>query len=93
MTQLLQWLGCVSVFLAVWTAFVTKSIPMEVPDTCMEVIYYSPIYLLMAFACYSLTVVGYRTATFNDCQEAAEELKKEIKEARKDLKNKGFTFS
>ena len=80
-------------FLAVWTAFVTKSTPINTPDNCMEVIYYLPIYLLMGFACYSLTIVGYRIATFNDCEEAAEELKCEIKEARKDFENKGFIFS
>ena len=28
------------------------------------------------FQCYSLAVVGYRVATFNDCVAASEELKK-----------------
>ena len=92
MTQLLQWLGYVSVFLAVWIAFVTKSTPFDAPDNCMEVIYYLPIYLLMGFACYSLTIVGYGIATFKDCEEAAEELKHEIKDARKDFKKKGFIY-
>ena len=93
MTQLLQWLGFISVFMAVWTALVTKSVPIEIPNNCMDVLYYLPIYLLMAFACYSLAVVGYRVATFNDCEIAAEELKQEIEDARKDLKKKGFNFT
>ena len=93
MTQLLQWLGCVGMFLAVWTAFVTKWISVDITDDWMELVYYLPIYLLMTFACYSLAAVGYRVATFNDCGEAAEELKHEIEEARKDLKQKGFIFS
>jgi dolichyl-phosphate mannosyltransferase polypeptide 3 len=50
-----------------------------------------PIYALIAFACYSLAVIGYRVATFNDCTDAAEELRKQINEARADLKSKGFT--
>ena len=93
MTQVLQWLGFISVFMAVWTALVTKSVPIEIPNNCMDVLYYLPIYLLMAFACYSLAVVGYRVATFNDCEIAAEELKQEIEDARKDLKKKGFKFT
>ena len=93
MTQLLQWLGGVGAFTALWTAFVTKWISVDIPDNCMEVMYYLPIYLLMSFACYSLAAVGYRVATFNDCKQAAEELKHEIEDARKDLKRKGFTFS
>ena len=41
---------------------------------------------------YSVVVILYRVATFNDCNEAAIELKQQIEEARKDLKSKGFKF-
>lgn len=41
---------------------------------------------------YAVITVLYRTFTFNDCTEAAEELQKEIKEARADLRTKGMKF-
>lgn len=49
-----------------------------------------PVYLLVAFGCYSLATVGYRVATFNDCEDAAKELQAQIKEAKEDLKKKGL---
>lgn len=49
-----------------------------------------PVYLLVVFGCYSLATVGYRVATFNDCEDAAKELQAQIKEAKADLKKKGL---
>ncbi len=49
-----------------------------------------PVYLLVAIGCYSLATVGYRVATFNDCEDAAKELQAQIKEAKEDLKKKGL---
>lgn len=40
-----------------------------------------------------MTTVLYRTLTFNECKEAAAELMDEIKEAKSDLKSKGFKFA
>lgn len=42
---------------------------------------------------YAITTVIYRTLTFNECKEAADELMKEIQEAKSDLKSKGFEFN
>ena len=42
--------------------------------------------------CYSLISVGYQLMTFNDCKEAADEIKQEIQTARRDLASKGFKF-
>lgn len=42
---------------------------------------------------YSVTVVLYRTLTFNNCEEAAKELLEQIKEAKKDLRSKGMVLS
>ena len=42
--------------------------------------------------CYSLISVGYQLMTFNDCKEAADEIKQEIQMARRDLASKGFKF-
>lgn len=41
---------------------------------------------------YSVFTVLYRVFTFNDCPEAAEELQRQIKEARGDLTGRGFKF-
>lgn len=45
------------------------------------------IYLLQA---YSIFIVLYRTFTFNDCPEAADEVQRQIKEAKEDLASKGL---
>jgi dolichyl-phosphate mannosyltransferase polypeptide 3 len=37
-------------------------------------------------------VIAYRVYSFNDCTEAAAELKQQIAEARADLKKKGLKF-
>lgn len=39
---------------------------------------------------YSVFVVLYRTFTFNDCPDAAEEIQRQIKEAKADLATKGL---
>ncbi|CAI9737265.1 Hypothetical predicted protein [Octopus vulgaris] len=51
-----------------------------------------PLYLIISFACVSLGIIGYHVATFNDCINAASELKQQLKEARKDLEKRGFKF-
>lgn len=44
------------------------------------------------FKGYSVYTVLYRVFTFNDCPEAAEEIQKQIEEAKADLSAKGFKF-
>ena len=39
-----------------------------------------------------LAILVYRIRTFNDCPEAAAELRKQIEQAREDLSAKGFKF-
>lgn len=51
-----------------------------------------PIYTIILFGIISALIVLYRTFTFNGCPEAYEELKAEIKDAKNDLKQKGFEF-
>lgn len=48
-----------------------------------------PFYLVVLFCCYSLFVIGVGLATFPECPEAATELKRDIDEARKALREKG----
>ncbi|XP_061787104.1 dolichol-phosphate mannosyltransferase subunit 3 [Nerophis lumbriciformis] len=90
MTKLLEWLFGVSVVLAVWAVVAFDLLDLEVPHPYREVAWPMPLYLLVSFGCYSLATVGYRLATFNDCDQAAEELQRQIREAREDLKRKGL---
>lgn len=41
---------------------------------------------------YAAGSVVYGVATFNNCLTASDELRQEIKEAKKDLRGKGITF-
>uniref|UniRef100_A0A3Q3XFL3 Dolichol-phosphate mannosyltransferase subunit 3 n=1 Tax=Mola mola TaxID=94237 RepID=A0A3Q3XFL3_MOLML len=90
MTKLLQWLFGVSALVAVWALLTFDLLDLSLPQTYREVAWPMPVYLLVSFGCYSLAIVGYRVATFNDCEEAAEELRQQIKEAKEDLRKKGL---
>ncbi|MEQ2186006.1 Dolichol-phosphate mannosyltransferase subunit 3, partial [Goodea atripinnis] len=90
MTKLLQWLLGVSLLGAIWTVVAFDLLGLSLPRTYREVAWPMPLYLLVSFGCYSLATVGYRVATFNDCDEAARELQEQIKEAKDDLKKKGL---
>ncbi|MEQ2213638.1 hypothetical protein XENOCAPTIV_018292, partial [Xenoophorus captivus] len=90
MTKLLQWLLGVSLLGAIWTVVAFDLLELSLPRTYREVAWPMPLYLLVSFGCYSLATVGYRVATFNDCDEAARELQEQIKEAKDDLKKKGL---
>ena len=50
-----------------------------------------PIYCVAVFGLVSAFIVLYRTFTFNDCDDAAVELKAQIEDAKKFLKGKGLT--
>ncbi|XP_008336102.1 dolichol-phosphate mannosyltransferase subunit 3-like [Cynoglossus semilaevis] len=90
MTKLLQWLLGVSLLVAVWALVTWDLLDLSLPDTYRDVAWPMPLYLLVSFGCYSLATVGYRVATFNDCEDAALELQQQIKEAKDDLKRKGL---
>lgn len=90
MTKLLEWLFGVSVVVAAWALVTFDLLDLSLPQTYREVAWPMPLYLLVSFGCYALATVGYRLATFNDCEEASKELQRQIKEAREDLKRKGL---
>ncbi|XP_070558148.1 dolichol-phosphate mannosyltransferase subunit 3-like [Ptychodera flava] len=92
-TKLVQWLVVVSLFFTVWASIVFEMTPVNLSTNIRQVILPLPIFVVIVLGCYALAVIGYRTATFNDCIEAAEELKKEIEMAREDLKKKGLKIS
>uniref|UniRef100_A0A3B3Z9X8 Dolichol-phosphate mannosyltransferase subunit 3 n=1 Tax=Periophthalmus magnuspinnatus TaxID=409849 RepID=A0A3B3Z9X8_9GOBI len=90
MTKLVEWLVGVTVVLVGWAVVSFDLLDLRLPDTYREVAWPMPLYLLVSFGCYSLATVGYRVATFNDCEEAARELQEQIKEAKEDLRKKGL---
>jgi len=49
-----------------------------------------PLVLVAFFGIVSVGVIAFRVYNFNDCVEAADELKKQIHEAQEDLKKRGL---
>ncbi|KAG9470723.1 dolichol-phosphate mannosyltransferase subunit 3 [Eleutherodactylus coqui] len=92
MTKLAEWLLSLSFLGGVWVTLTFGLLGVALPRACWEVVWPLPIYLLVVFGCYSLATVGYRVATFNDCEEAARELQAQIQEARGDLTRRGLRF-
>lgn len=92
MTKLMQWLFGLTLLAAVWALITFDLMDLNLPQIYRDVAWPMPAYLLVSFGCYSLGVIGYRVATFNDCKEASRELHVHIKEAREDLKKKGLRF-
>ncbi|XP_064607140.1 dolichol-phosphate mannosyltransferase subunit 3-like isoform X2 [Liolophura sinensis] len=93
MSKLMEWLLGGGLFLGVWSAIAFEYVQLNLSSSSHFVVLALPIYLLIGFACYSLAVIGYRVATFNDCADAASELQKQINDAKEDLARKGFKFS
>ncbi|XP_032233204.1 dolichol-phosphate mannosyltransferase subunit 3 [Nematostella vectensis] len=91
MTKLLQWLSFGGLAFTLWISLLL-GFPLKLSHQMREVVLPLPVYAVIVFGCYSLAVVGYRVATFNDCVEASDSLQKEILEAREDLESKGFKF-
>ncbi|KAK3765468.1 hypothetical protein RRG08_017143 [Elysia crispata] len=91
--KLYQWLLAASIFMAAWLSYVAGFFQTNLRQEYHNIILVLPIYLLMAFASYSLALLGYRVATFNDCIDAAEELQEDVKEARKDLERIGYKYA
>ncbi|XP_042296128.1 dolichol-phosphate mannosyltransferase subunit 3-like [Sceloporus undulatus] len=93
MTKLLQWLWSLGLLGVVWATLTLDLLGLSpLPPPWYQVLWPLPTYLLVVFGCYSLAVVGYRVATFNDCEEASLELQAQIREARDDLAHHGLKF-
>ncbi|XP_053133541.1 dolichol-phosphate mannosyltransferase subunit 3 [Hemicordylus capensis] len=93
MTKLLQWLSTLTLLGAIWAALTLNLLGLHpLPSPLYQVLWPLPTYFLVAFGCYSLGTVGYRLATFNDCEDAARELQAQIREARDDLTQRGLKF-
>jgi len=86
----MEWLVVAAVILVPWTAVVTKTIQNEFTDTNFLNILLLPVVLVGIFGIVSVGVIAFRVYNFNDCVEAADELKKQIHEAQEDLKKRGL---
>ncbi|XP_007946696.1 dolichol-phosphate mannosyltransferase subunit 3 [Orycteropus afer afer] len=93
MTKLAQWLWGLALLGSTWAALTMgPTLGLELPLTCREVLWPLPAYLLVTVGCFALGTVGYRVATFHDCEDAALELQNQIQEARADLTRRGLRF-
>lgn len=92
MTKLAQWLWALALLGLAWAAVTMGPLRLELSSSCREVLWPLPAYLLVSAGCYALGTVGFRVATFHDCEDAALELQSQIEEARADLARKGLRF-
>lgn len=90
MTKLMEWLVGAAVILIPWASVVTKTIQNEFTDTHFLSILLLPLVMVALFGLVSVGIIAYRVYNFNDCVEAADELKKQIQEAQEDLKKRGL---
>ncbi|KAG8196036.1 hypothetical protein JTE90_029006 [Oedothorax gibbosus] len=89
MTKLFEWLSGVALITSIWFYSLHNDFILKKHDLHSWLL---PVYGVVAFGIYSLLIILYRVFTFNDCKDAAEELKLEIKMAKEDLGRKGFKF-
>ncbi|XP_018324819.1 dolichol-phosphate mannosyltransferase subunit 3 [Agrilus planipennis] len=90
MTKLMEWLLAVGSVFAVWFALITKKVESSFTKQYFTLIFYSPLFFGISFVIYAAVIVLYRTFTFNNCEEAASELQKEIEEAKEELNKLGY---
>lgn len=92
-TQFLRYSCVLLPFALIWMALFFDWIPiLRISPGVRELVNYAPIYAVFTLGCYAVFAVGYGVATFNDCEDAAKELRGEIEVARVELARKGFTF-
>jgi len=89
MTKLTEWVFGLGLFVSTWYLFFTRKIESSFSDS--EILL-APIVLVAVIGVILLSILIRRISTFNDCPEAAAELRKQIEQAREDLTSKGFKF-
>ena len=90
MTKLAEWVSILTVLAGVWYAQNFASFAKDFYHPILT--FWWPVGAVLIFGIVCLFVIVYRVTTFNDCEEAAEELQKQIQEAKEDLKSKGLKF-
>jgi len=84
LTKLVQWLILAGAIVSAWINCLHAE---WMPPTLAL---FWPLILVAAFGVTSVAIIGKRVWDFNDCTEAAAELRKQIEEAKADLKSKGL---
>lgn len=92
MTKLMEWLLGVGLLFAIWVTVVWELVE-NIPEMVYNIVLPLPLILIFGFGFYSIGVIVYRVITFNDCVDAAKELKRQIEEAKVDLTQKGIKFT
>ena len=78
----------VCVCLSAWLSVLTGGSMWSLDNPELALLW--PVILVAGFGLVSVAIIAKRVWDFNDCQEAAEELKLQIKEAKADLTSKGL---
>jgi len=89
MTKLTEWVFGLGLCVSTWYLIFARKIESSLSDS--EILL-APIALVAIIGIILLAVLIRRISTFNDCPEAAAELRKQIEQAREDLASKGFKF-
>ncbi|XP_014243814.1 dolichol-phosphate mannosyltransferase subunit 3 [Cimex lectularius] len=90
MTKLAEWLTVLVFLLSTWFTLLSYKEKSHFVDEWYTLILYSPVILVFSLGVYALSSVLWGVLTFNDCPDAAEELQRQIKEAKEDLRKKGL---
>lgn len=67
-----------------------NALQMELPEAYRSAVQLLPLWALVSFGLYSLSVIGWSLAHFPSCPEAAEILQGEMKEAQRELCARGI---
>jgi len=89
MTKLAEWVFGLGLFVTTWYLIFTRKIESSFTDS--EILL-APVVFVAIIGVVLLSILIRRISTFNDCPEAAAELRKQIEQAREDLTSKGFKF-
>ncbi|CAG0900621.1 unnamed protein product [Cyprideis torosa] len=86
MTRLAHWLLGLIVASLIWLTWLSTLASISVHALLV------PAYFVIAFGIYCIVILSYRVATFNECPEAATQMRQDIEEARADLLRRGYVF-
>ncbi|KAL6067968.1 Dolichol-phosphate mannosyltransferase subunit 3 [Balamuthia mandrillaris] len=93
MRKVIRWILYFLVAISGWGYFVRVIQPtLSLSYEYNLFFYLLPLTALVLFGLYSLARILINVATFPTCPDAAKELRKEMDEAERDLKRRGFKF-
>ncbi|KAK9892532.1 hypothetical protein WA026_020516 [Henosepilachna vigintioctopunctata] len=92
MTKLFEWLSALAILATIWISLLTNKVENSFSKEHPKLLLYTPLISLASFGLYAVFAVLYQTLNFNNCEEAAEELLKDINEAKTSLAFEGYKF-